>query len=173
MPKDSEYDPAAMRERDAQQKLKMTHHAESKRAVRVCDIQVGETVLVKQPKHEKQSTPINPNPMTVTSKKHSVPTAESQTQKVTCKSLHFKKFLQQEHDITTNEMFEGTSSELDRPGSPSMSVLPKEPSEPQTFDNAPLPEASSGNALKMYPWVQTSLKTYSKNLIKTLICCLQ
>lgn len=50
MPTDSSYDPAALRERDAQQKLKIKCHVESKRAVRDCDIQIGDTVLVKQPK---------------------------------------------------------------------------------------------------------------------------
>ena len=34
------YDPVALREQDAQQKLKMKCHAESKGAIRECDIQV-------------------------------------------------------------------------------------------------------------------------------------
>ena len=34
------YDPVALREQDAQQKLKMKCHSESKGAIRECDIQV-------------------------------------------------------------------------------------------------------------------------------------
>ena len=39
MPTDLGYDPVASREQDAQQKLKMKCRAESKGAIRECDIQ--------------------------------------------------------------------------------------------------------------------------------------
>ena len=82
-----------MRERDAYQKLNMKSHAESKRSIRDSDIQVGDTVLVKQPKLGKLSTPYHPVPLTVTSKNHSMLTAEGDEWKVTRNSSHFKKFL--------------------------------------------------------------------------------
>ena len=49
-------------ERDAHQKLKMKSHAESKTSIRDSDIRVGDTVLVKQPKLGKLSTPYHPVP---------------------------------------------------------------------------------------------------------------
>ena len=82
-----------MRERDAYQKLKMKSHAERKRSIRDSDIQVGDTVLVKEPKLGKLSTPYHPVPLTVTSKNHSMLTAEGDERKVTRNSSHFKKFL--------------------------------------------------------------------------------
>ena len=54
------YDPVALREQDAQQKLKMKCHAESKGAIRECDI-----VLVKQPRRGKLSTPYQHTPLIV------------------------------------------------------------------------------------------------------------
>ena len=59
-------------------------------------MQVGDTVLVKQPKLGKLSTPYHPVPFTATSKNHSMLTAEGDDWKVTCKFSHFKKFLSDE-----------------------------------------------------------------------------
>ena len=52
MPSGQSHDPVTMRDRDAQQKLRIKSQAESRRAVTDCDIQVGDTVLVKQPKRQ-------------------------------------------------------------------------------------------------------------------------
>ena len=57
-----------MREHDAHQKLKMKTLAESRRPIKDSDIQVGDTVLVKQPKTGKFSTPYYPVPLEVTNK---------------------------------------------------------------------------------------------------------
>ena len=90
------YDPVLMREKDAHQKLKIKTQAESRRATKECDIQVGDTVLVKQPKRKKLSTPYHPVPLTVTQKNHSMITAENDDRKVTRNSSHFRKFLTDE-----------------------------------------------------------------------------
>ena len=50
------YNPVIMHEKDAHQKLKIKTQAESRRATKECDIQVGDTVLVKQPKRKKLSS---------------------------------------------------------------------------------------------------------------------
>ena len=65
-------DPVTMRKRDAQQKLKIKSQAESRRTVKDCDIQVGDTVLVRQPEQEKLSTPYHPTPLTVPKKHPSI-----------------------------------------------------------------------------------------------------
>ena len=87
------YDPVALREQDAQQKLKMKCHAESKGAIRECDIQVWDTVLVKQPRRGKLSTPYQPTPLIVTDKNQSMLTVEGPNSKVTHNSSHFKRFM--------------------------------------------------------------------------------
>ena len=79
-----------MRRRDAQQKLRIKSKAESRRTIKDCDIQIGDTVLVRQPKREKLPTPYHPTPLTVTKKHHSMLTAESTDRRVTRNSSHFK-----------------------------------------------------------------------------------
>ena len=72
-----------MREHDAHQKLNMKTLAESRRRIKDSDIQVGDTVFVKQPKAEKFSTPYHPVPLKVTNKNHSMLTAEEGNRSVT------------------------------------------------------------------------------------------
>ena len=80
-----------MREHDAHQKLKMKTLAESRRPIKDSDIQVGDTVLVKQPNTGKFSSPYHPVPLKVLKKNHSMQTAEGGDRSVTCNSSHFKK----------------------------------------------------------------------------------
>ena len=96
VPCQSNLKPALMREHDAHQKLKMKTLAESRRRIKNSDIQVGDTVLVKQPKTGKFSTPYHPVPLKVTNKNHSMLTAEGGDRSVTRNSSHFKK-LHQDH----------------------------------------------------------------------------
>ena len=85
-----------MSEHDAHQKLKMKTLAESRRPIKDSDIQVGDTVLAKQPKTGKSSTPYHPVPLKVTNKNHRMLTAVSGDRSVTRNSSHFKK-LHQDH----------------------------------------------------------------------------
>ena len=85
--------PVALREQDTHQKLKMKCRAESKGAIRECEIQVGDTVLVKQPRRGKLSTPYHPTPLIVTDKNQSMLTVEGPNSKVTRNSSHFKRFM--------------------------------------------------------------------------------
>ena len=96
VPCESNLRPALMREHDAHQKLKMKTLAESRRPFKDSDIQVGDTVLVKQPKTGKFSTPYHPVPLKVTNKNHRMLTAEGGDRSVTRNSPHFKK-LHQDH----------------------------------------------------------------------------
>ena len=73
VPSGESHDPVTMHRRDAQQKLRIKSQAESRRAVKDCDIQVSDTVLVKQPKREKLSMPYNPTLLTVIKKHHKQP----------------------------------------------------------------------------------------------------
>ena len=68
VPCESNLKPALMREHDAHQKLKMKTVAESRRSVKDSDIQVGDTVLVRQPKTGKFSTPYHPVPLKYTNR---------------------------------------------------------------------------------------------------------
>ena len=60
------------------------------------DIQIGDPVLVKQPKLGKFSEPYHPVPLTVTSKNHSMSTGKGGDRKVTRNSSHFRTFLSDE-----------------------------------------------------------------------------
>ena len=113
------HDPVAMRERDAHQKLEIKTRAESRRTIKDRDIQVGDTVLVKQPKRQKLSTPYHPTPLTVTKKHHSMLTAENDDRKVTRNSSYFKKLLADDTTLRTSPALEGETVDLDaEPNSP-------------------------------------------------------
>ena len=96
------HNPVVMRERDAQQKLRIKNRAESRRTINDCDNQVRDTVLVKQPKRQKLSTPYHPTPLTVTKKHHSMLTAENADRKITRNSSYFKKLLAEHPTFRTN-----------------------------------------------------------------------
>ena len=68
VPCESNLKAALMREHDAHQKLKMKTLAESRRPIKDSDIQVGDTVLVKQPNTGKFSSPYHPVPLKVIKK---------------------------------------------------------------------------------------------------------
>ena len=61
VPRGESLDPAAMRLRDAQQKLRIKSQADFRRAIKDCDVKVGDTELIRQPKREKLSTSPDPN----------------------------------------------------------------------------------------------------------------
>ena len=128
-----------MRERDTYQKLKMKSHAECKRSIRYSDIQVGDTVLVKQPKRGKLSTPYHPTPLTVTSKNHSMLTAEGGDRKVTRNSSHFKKFNSDEPASSLsdadlpNPLISPLSASQDDTGSVLVDPSTRTPADPQLW----------------------------------------
>ena len=117
-PSGESHDPVTMRKRDAQQKLKIKSQAELRRTIKDCDIQVGDTVLVRQPKREKLSTPYHPTPLAITKKHYSILTAESADQQVTHNSSHFKKLLADDCiAFRTSQSLEGGAIDQDNESS--------------------------------------------------------
>ena len=138
-----------MREKDAHQKLKIKTQAESRKATKESDIQVGDTVLVKQSKHKKLSTPYHPVPLTVTQNNHSMITAENDDRKVTRNSSNFKKFLTDES--SSNGALEDDGTYMDMQSSPPVPIpVPRpEGADPVLLDpgetavTAPIPSRST------------------------------
>ena len=85
------FDPNLMRENDMKNKQKIKQNAENQRCIKECQINVGDSVLVKQRKENKFSQPFNPTPMVVVEKNNSMITAKSDNKTVTRNSSHFKK----------------------------------------------------------------------------------
>ena len=79
-----------MAERDAEQKSKIKAYADSKLRTKQSDIKPGDTVLVKQPKKNKLSTPFNLEPLVVEEKKGSMVTASDGFKSITRNSSMFK-----------------------------------------------------------------------------------
>ena len=77
-------------ERDTEQKKKIKAYVDQKLGVRESNIKLGDTVLVKQPKAKKLSTPFNPVPLVVEEKKKSMITASDGHKTVTRNSSMFK-----------------------------------------------------------------------------------
>ena len=95
LPQSTSADPVAeiVRKRDVEQKWKMKYHADRKRYVKPCDLEVGEPVLVKRPfTASKAHAPYESRPMTIVARKGSMITAiTNQGQNVTRNSSFFKR----------------------------------------------------------------------------------
>lgn len=86
-----EQEPSAnIAQRDAMQKQKMKIYADLKAHAQEREIKPGEVVLMRQPKHNRFSTPYNPKPLVVEEKKGTMVTASNGSQTVTRNSSHFK-----------------------------------------------------------------------------------
>ena len=93
------------------------------RDVKDCDIQVRDTVLFRQPKQERPSTPYHPTPLIFPTKHHSTLTAESTDPKMTCNSSHFKKLLVNDSNtFRTSQFLEGETVHIDTESSPCSST---------------------------------------------------
>ena len=80
----------SLRAADAKSKHTMKEYADKRRNAAYSSIQPGDTVLVKQEKANKYSTPFNPRPYEVTARKGNMITAENGEHKVTCNASKFK-----------------------------------------------------------------------------------
>ena len=76
---------------DTEGKCQMKAYADSTRHARVPDVQVGDRVLVRQPKLNKFTAPYLPETLTVTARKGSMVTAGNAKRSVTRNSSLFKK----------------------------------------------------------------------------------
>ena len=98
-----------MRRRDKAEKLKMKAYADSKAYVRPSDIQMGDSVVVKDTSIKKSGTPYDPEPLEVVQKKGSMITAENGRKTVTRNSSFFKQVnadvcKEKEADVDINDM---------------------------------------------------------------------
>ena len=114
---------AIMAERDAEQKSKIKVYADLKLGAKPSDIKPGDTVLVRQPKKNKLSTPFNPEPLVVEGKKGSMVTASDGIKSIMWNSSMFKV-------IPRNLKAEGECREQEEPED-----LPAEQAEVTTQDN--------------------------------------
>lgn len=87
------------RDNDQKRKATMKSYTDSKRHATPSQIQVGDTVLVKQPKLNKFTTQFDSTPLTVVAVNGSLVTAERPNKRVTRNSSHFKLF----HGKVTHE----------------------------------------------------------------------
>ena len=125
-----------MAERDAEQKSKIKAYADSKLGTKPSNIKPGDTVLVRQPKKNKLSTPFNPEPLVVEEKKGSMVTASDGFKSITRNSSMFK--------IIPKELrAEGDRREQEEPED-----LPAEPTEVPTQDEDPNPPSANDGGLR-------------------------
>ena len=141
------FDPVAMHQHDTEQKQKIKAHAESRRNIKACDIQVGDMVLVKQPKRHKLSTPYHPVPLKVTKKIHDMMTAVNSDRQVTRNSSYFKKMLTDE--LVSADHTSANLDQTDQTNQPS-----DETQAPQS--TAPVPDAEPASPEPTKPILRRS-----------------
>lgn len=106
LPQANHVDPVSeiVRKHDSAQKLKIKAHADNKNYVKPCDINLGESVLVKRPfTVSKGATVYDPTPMTVVRKKGSMITAESEDRTISRNSSFFKRLNQSGHNRNNDD----------------------------------------------------------------------
>jgi transposase InsO family protein len=128
-----------IRETDLRKKMKMKSYADEKRHARESDTKIGDTVIVKQTKHNKLSTPYDPRPYTVQDRKGSMVTARRGEQTITRNLSKFKRVHPSavEEEITFDGLHDASGDKphgdpLDEPPSAPHDVPPAEP--PQSRD---------------------------------------
>ncbi|XP_062591053.1 uncharacterized protein K02A2.6-like [Saccostrea cucullata] len=80
-----------MKENDIKAKSKMKQHADHYSSAKEIDLEVGDNVLVKQPKSNKLSTPYEPKPLEILKTKGTMVTAGNDEKTITRNASHFKK----------------------------------------------------------------------------------
>jgi len=125
-----------MAERDAEQKSKIKAYADSKLNTKPSNIKPGDTVLVRQTKKNKLSTPFNPEPLVVQEKKGSMVTASDGFKSITRNSSMFKI-------IPKDLKAEGDRREQEEPED-----FPAEQAEVSTRDEDPTPSSANDGGLR-------------------------
>ena len=96
LPQSTYTDPDAeiVRNRDTEQKRKMKHHADRKCYIKPCDLNIGQSVLVRRPfMASKAHTPYASRPLTIVARKGSMITARTgEGRSVTRNSFFYKRF---------------------------------------------------------------------------------
>lgn len=100
-----------LRHSDKAMKNKMKHYADTKRHSKPSSLKIGDTVLVKQEKRNKSTTPFNPEPFKIIHKKGSMVTAHKNGKDITRNSSFFKKVNERLSDEEADEILE-TSTDI-------------------------------------------------------------
>ena len=120
-------DDSDIRERDKCQKDKIKYYADRKSTVKPCEIQIGDTVLVKQKRTKKRMPYYDSTPYNVISRKGNMITASRPDHRITRNSSFFKKI------PTSNLVFGNIDDD---------SVLPSD-------DDMVLPSLPNNNAVEV------------------------
>ena len=96
-----------VRQKDEQAKLKMKQHADTKRRAEISEIEIGDTVLVRQRKKSKFTSKFDQHPFKVVRKKGTMITANRNGKFITRNVSMFKKVHLEPHH------FEQTSDDDD------------------------------------------------------------
>jgi len=79
-----------IRNKDKKSKYKMKVYADTHRHAKKSSLRIGDSVLVKQEKKDKLTTPFDPKPFTIKEQKGTMVTAERDDKIITRNSSHFK-----------------------------------------------------------------------------------
>nr|XP_002730526.1 PREDICTED: uncharacterized protein K02A2.6-like [Saccoglossus kowalevskii] len=99
---------------DAKRKLCMKKYADTRNHAKASDLGIGDRVLVKQQKRNKMSTPFNPEPYEVVSKKGSMTTVQRGNHEITRNASFFKR-IPHENNVETNQTISDNLQILDNP----------------------------------------------------------
>ena len=69
----------------------MKEYADKRSHTKSTDLNMGDKVLIKQPKKDKMSTPFKPEPLEIKDKKGNIITAQNEEHTVTRNASFFKK----------------------------------------------------------------------------------
>jgi len=100
-----------LRNRDRANKNKMKKHSDQYRHAVKSNLKLRDTVLVKQEKKDKLTTPFDPKPFVITQQKGSMITAERHDKQITRNSSHFKRVPKQNEREETTESEDKTKEE--------------------------------------------------------------
>ena len=125
-----------MAERDAEQNSRIKAYSDSKLGTKPNNIKPGDTVLVRQTRKNKLSTPFNPEPLVVEEKKGSMVTASDGFKSITRNSSIFKI-------VPKDLKGEGDRREQEEPED-----FPAEQAEVSTQDGDPNPPSANDGGLQ-------------------------
>ena len=132
-----------IRHNDSERKRQIKDYADSKRHTKLSELKVGDSVLVRQQRDNKLTTPFNPEPLQISQRKGTMITAKNSHRSITRNSSFFKKIPTPEQDPPVPE------PDLDEPcvdaSSTSTVQLPETApaaETPSATDDAPTPAAT-------------------------------
>lgn len=138
------FDSETFRENDLLNKEKIKKKADERRKVSKPDFQIGDTVLVKNTKKGNMIPPFNPNPFTITDKRHSLIKASNDSGKIITRNSSFFKKLR--GTLTPDN--ESDPSDID-PGIPD-NIPASSDSDPES-NSAPDPMLSRSKRIRKLP----------------------